>query len=252
MNRLRHEEAGFGVAEAIVAVMIIAIGLVAVLAAFAATEKQTSVAQRQSQAVGIAQRDIESIRNRSYANVATTTVPSPGTDGLDPGDRDPQNPRDPNFYVSAGPPLRFKVKQNFRDKNSAPLPGTPTAGELFVPASASGIAQTSTFNVNGTSGTIHRYLTWRDEFCGVNLPGPAGHLAQRVSDDLLRLSSPLAKAVTSTVLGTQLNAFCADTQDAKRVTVAVVLDRRGNGAGPDRPIWLSTIVYDPARGLITF
>lgn len=247
---LRGEE-GFGLVEAMAATVVIAVGLIAVLGAFASTEKQTSVAQRQAQAAAIGQRELERLRDRPFDKLALTSIPtSAGGDGLDPGDPSPNNPRNPSFYVNdSGSPIRLRIKQEFRDQTSAALAGTPTAGEPFVTASPSGVAPTFTDSVDGNGVTVHRYVTWRDESCAATLPG---NLASRITTNLSRFLLTTANQITGTLLGTKLNLFCADTEDAKRVTVAVVPDRIGNNAGPDRPVWMSTLVYDPDKGLITY
>jgi hypothetical protein len=222
-----------------------------VIASFASTERQTSVAQRQAQATAVGQEELERLRDMPYGQLSLTglpTSPPPADDGLDPGDHSPNNPRNPNFYINGS---AFRIKQDFRDMTSAPLPGTPVAGEPLVTGGS--LPPSSTFSVGntpggGTTGTIHRYVTWRDETCGPSLPGQLNSL---VGDDLVRMATGLVNQVTG-LLGPKLNLFCGDTQDAKRVILAVVLDRPGNRAGPDRPIWLSTVVYDPDKGLITY
>ncbi len=99
----------------------------------------------------------------------------------------------------------LRIKTSYRNMNSADLPGAPAAGEPFV--LGGNVAPRETFTSGSTRGTVHNYVTWQRE------------------------------CVAAT-------GQC-DSEAAKRITVAVVLDRAGNGAGPSKPVWVSTIVADP-------
>ena len=98
---------------------------------------------------------------------------------------------------------------------------------------------------------------------GVRGPGVPDHVGQALGHreverrlDRVRwnaLAGLLQQVLTpiNNLLGTRINAFCAGPgPDAKRVTVAVVLDRTPNKAAPTRPIYMTTLVTDPARGLL--
>ena len=254
-----RSDRGVGMAEVIAAVFVIAIGLVAMLAAFTSTERQTSVATKQSQAIAAGQDELERLRDLPFSQLALSSLPSNASDGLKAGDPIPDNPRNPNFYVSGS---NFLIKKTYGNKNSGPLnpqPGEVVSQEPFVSPIAGGVAPQSRIKVGGSAtddATLYRYITWRDEACGPQLPAGLNAL---ITNNAARLVGSLLNSITNTLLGTKLNLFCADTHDAKRVTVAVVLDRPGSGpdidrraAGPDRPVWLSTIVRDPDKGLISY
>jgi type II secretory pathway pseudopilin PulG len=72
--------------------------------------------------------------------------------------------------------------------------------------------------------------------------------------DTLGNPMALASMLTSTVTGiTQLVGFLLNpntTHNTKRVSVAVWLKDRKVGYGPNKPIWLTSIVTDPTEGLL--
>ncbi|MEX2253573.1 MAG: hypothetical protein WD649_05420 [Thermoleophilaceae bacterium] len=257
--RKLNDERGVGIAEVIAAVFVIAVGLIAMLTAFTSTERQTSVATKQSQAIAAGQDELERLRDLPYNQLALGSLPTHAPDGLKADDPNPENPRNPNYYVTGS---NFEIKKSYRDRNSGPL--DPQSGEVvsqepFVAPIAGGVAPESRIKVGGSStdnATVYRYITWRDESCAPQLPAALQGVVNNVA---ARLVGSLLNSLTGNLLGTKLNLFCADTRDAKRVTVAVVLDRPGSGpdidrrrTGPDRPVWLSTIARDPDKGLISY
>ena len=116
------------------------------------------------------------------------------------------NPKNPDFYVVDGPPKRFRIKQDYHNSASGSVAGVDPAGERLVQGGT--VEHMSSFSVGATTGKVYRYVTYRNEVCG----------------------SPDA---------------CPTDADSKRVTVAVVLDPAANGAGPDRPVYVSTVVTQP-------
>lgn len=138
-----------------------------------------------------------------FASIALSSAPAHEPDGNSPTD---VNPRTPNYYVSQTTPRCFVVKANYADKTPAPGEGC----EALMTGGGLDPGPTS-FDVNGTTGKLHRYMT----------AAPAGCYTVVVS-------------------------ICLDSSGARlrRVTVVVLLDRIPDVSSP-RPIYVSTVVSDP-------
>jgi type II secretory pathway pseudopilin PulG len=209
---------GFTIVEVLVAALLVAIGVVALLGSLDAVSKTNVAAQRHQQALAYGQREIERLRTLDYrTELGLTSFPAASGDGIVAGDATPKTPKNPNYYVSG---TGLQIMTRYTDKTSGLQAGvTPNPEPLVGPGEASlTSAQVNpgpeSFTVNGTSGKIYRYVTWRSEHC------PA--------------------ATTSGITNP-----CDGTKDSKRITIAIVLDAVGNGAGPGKPIWLSSVVSDP-------
>ncbi|MEA2346902.1 MAG: hypothetical protein QOG62_689 [Thermoleophilaceae bacterium] len=256
MRRIRarlHDQTGTSLIEIIVAAFILAVGVAISITTFAQAGKTTQSATRLEQAAAIAERDIESIRSRSFAKIALTSAPAGTTDGLSAGDVNQNNPKNPDYYVSGG---NFTVRSDWNDKTSSLI----ATEALWVNASVSpALLPNENVTVDGLTAHIYRFVTERQESC----PPSAGFL-DPVITSLTPLLSNLVGSVNNLIntgllgqlVSTRLNVFCLDESnpghaDTKRVTVAVVLDSPGNKAAPTRPVWLSTIVTCPQRGAIT-
>ena len=84
MERLRSEE-GFGLIELLIAMTVLAVGLSALLATYSAGYVTLQRASRQGTASALADRTLEALRGKQYANVAvgTTTTPYDATTSPD-------------------------------------------------------------------------------------------------------------------------------------------------------------------------
>ncbi len=198
-------QGGFTLIEVLAALAVLSIGLLGVFTSFNLAGTAAYSAQRHEQAVAVGQAEIERLKALDYSDLALTTAPSNQPAGNPAGDPAPQNPSNPNFYVTAS---GFKVMNNYRDSGSGTVTGTPAAGEPFV-VSAGGAVNPGpeTFDNGQASGRVYRYVTWRDDTC--------------------------------------TGLLCPGNQDGKRVTVAVVMNAAGNRAAPTKPIYISSIVTDP-------
>ena len=92
---------------------------------------------------------------------------------------------------------------------------------------------------------LYRFVSSSGEQC-------ASNLAATVSGSLA--SSTLVGAAQATVTSTasaDVGALCGamGTQQAKRVTVAVVLNKLANGAGLKYPVYVSTLIPNPDAAL---
>ena len=75
---------GFALVELLVAVLILAIGAIAVLGVVDASTRNTFRAEQTQVAINRAQREIEQIRQLDYKDVALTTTPAASSDPEDP------------------------------------------------------------------------------------------------------------------------------------------------------------------------
>jgi prepilin-type N-terminal cleavage/methylation domain-containing protein len=217
INTARRQD-GFTIVEVMVAALLVAIGVVAILGSLDAISKTGVAAQRHQQAVAYGQREIERLRTLDYrTELGLTSLPAASGDGIVAGDPTPNAPKNPNYYVSG---TGLKIMAQYSDKTSGLQPGVSPNPEPLVGAGESGLTSPQVdpgpqnFSINGTSGKIYRYVTWRSEHC------PA--------------------ATTSGITNP-----CPGTKDSKRITIAIMLDAVGNGAGPSKPIWLSSVISDP-------
>lgn len=242
MKRL-NEERGLTIVEVMVAVLLLVLGLGAAVAAFPAASHQTLTGQRNEQAAAVAEKEMEALRSRPYANIAITSAPSQSTNGLNPGEGDTNNPRNPDFYVNGATGL-YRIKQDYHDSTSAAAVGSPAAGEAMIVSAANGVPHTSTVTVGGINMTVYRYVTDHRELCPINF---GNTVADAVSNLVTGLLGGLLGAVNAAI-GTNVNVLCSGVGE-KRVTVAVVPDRAGNKAGVTRPVYMSTMVADPALGI---
>lgn len=71
-NYMRRGEDGFTVVEVLVAVVILGFVLIAVNALLLAGFAQAAVSKRASDAAGVAQQELETLRDLSYANIQAT------------------------------------------------------------------------------------------------------------------------------------------------------------------------------------
>jgi prepilin-type N-terminal cleavage/methylation domain-containing protein len=208
MRRALRSQAGFSMVEVLVVIMLVGIAFVAILGAFDAATLTAIGAQRHEQAIAIGQREVERLRTLDYATQLGMTA-TPVHADVPSSDTSPGNP---NFYVTAS---GLSIKENYGVRSSATL-----ATEAFATTSADSQLTSpqvdpgpTPFDDQGTTGTIYRYVTFRDEHCAV-----------------------------ADIQGFPVADPCPGNQDTKRVTVAVVLDAAGDRAGPSKPIWVSSVV----------
>jgi hypothetical protein len=242
-----RSERGSMLVEALVAAAILLGGGAATLVAYNSTTKASHTAEREAEAVAIAEKELERIVTRPYAQIANCTVPNPGTGRAD----------DPNSWVQGG---QLFVPRNFRpnggyatpppvDVSSAnrvalePLVVSNTAGCIPPEDDASSTGVQSTSKINHAK--LFRFISGRSEQCASNLAATVtGSLASST------LVGTTQTTITSTA-GTDISTLCAamGTQQAKRVTVAVGLSRLDNDAGLKYPVYVSTLIPNPDASL---
>ena len=233
--------------EALVAAAILLGGGAATIVAYDSTTRAAHTAEREAEAVAIAEKELEQIVGRPYAQIANCAVPAAGTGRSD----------DAASWVQGG---QLFVPRNFRPAGgyATPPPVDVTAAnrvavEPFVVNSAAGCSppqdDAASTGVQADSKLNHtklyRFISARGEQC-------ASNLATTVSGSLN--SSSLVGSTQTTITSTaaaDVGSLCAamGTQQAKRVTVAVVLNRIGNGAGLKYPVYVSTLIPNPDAAL---
>jgi len=276
---IRRDESGFSIVETLVALVILVVGLLATLSTFDSAVFGSHTAERGSEAAAIAERELERMLARPYDELVNctnggTTPAHGGTDS-----------RDPTYLIQSGATPTLLIRNHPRiDSDTSMVPGVASAGELFVLDSESSPA----CSVSGNDGTgvvsgplpattdtsdrlfgtkVYRFITWYDEpLCVVSgastiagsvnvvaaASGLIGVVLNSVNTLIVELSASVSAAINANVDGegeAAIDLLCANHRDAKRITVAVVLPRVGNSAGLRKPVYLSTIVPDPADGI---
>jgi hypothetical protein len=233
--------------EALVAATILIGGIAATLVAFDSTTRASHTSEREAEAVAIAEKELERIVNKPYAQIANCTTPPAGTGRSD----DPSSwvqgdqlfvPRDfrPNGGFATPPPVDLSVANRAAIE---PFIVSSTAGCILPEDDASTTGVQSDSKITHTK--LFRFVSGRGEQC-------ASNLATAVSGSLSSstLVGTLQTTVTSTA-STDVSALCATmgVQQAKRVTVAVVLNQVGNDAGLKYPVYVSTLIPNPDASL---
>jgi hypothetical protein len=233
--------------EALVAAALILGGGMAVLAAFDSTTRASHTAEREAESVAIAEKGLERIVTKPYAQVNNCTIPAAGTGRSD----------DPASWVQGN---QLFVPRSFRPAGgwSSPPPADLSAGnrlalEPFAVDSAAGcvepLVDASTTGVASDSKIAHtkvyRFVSYQAGTC-------ASTLNTTVTGSLS--SSSLAGTLQASLTAeasADLSRVCntIQTQQAKRITVAVVLSQVGNGAGLKYPVYVSTLILDPDAAL---
>jgi hypothetical protein len=246
IDRLRCE-AGAMMIEALVAAAIMLGGGAATIAAYDSTTRASHTAEREAEAVAIAEQEMERIVSKPYAQINDCVAPGAGTGRVD----------DPNSWVQG---TRLFVAANFRPRGGYATPpavdlsaGNRVALEDFAVANTTGCVQpqedASSVGVAGNSKITHtkifRFVTYQGQQC-------ASNLGATMTNSLA--SSSLAgttQATLTTTAGADVAALCAAMagQQAKRVTIAVVLNQVDNGAGLKYPVYLSTLIPSPNASL---
>jgi hypothetical protein len=235
------------VIEALVAAAIMLGGGLATIAAYDSTTRASHTAEREAEAVAVAEKEIERIVSKPYAQINDCVAPGAGTGRAD----------DPKSWVQG---TQFFVAADFRPKGAYATPpsvdlsaSNRLALESFSVANTTGCLPSqddaSSVGVAGDSKIAHtkifRFVTYAGEQC-------ASNVGANVTNSLA--SSSLAGTTQTTLTataGADVAALCAamGSQQAKRVTVAVVLNQVDNGAGLKYPVYLSTLIPYPDASL---
>jgi prepilin-type N-terminal cleavage/methylation domain-containing protein len=156
---------GFTLVEVLVAILILATGMIAAFGVFSSSKRASIVSQRHEVAVHQAQREIEQIRAYKYSEVALDSTPTCGA----PSTPDcPANPKHPNQRLQTGSKLRVKPA-------GCGGGGTQPCDEDIVVDASNGKVKPGPDEFwvgsggSAIRGHVYRYVTWRDENCPASL-----------------------------------------------------------------------------------
>jgi Tfp pilus assembly protein PilE len=149
--RVRREEQGFTVVEAMVAALILVIGGLAVLAAVDTAARSTFRAEQSQVQVNVLQEEIERIRELPYESVALTSAPAHSNDQ-----------DNPNWRVSGA---TFAISRDGSDARTMVVQGGALAGGGAISGAAISPGPTP-FESGDVAGDIYRYVVWmNDDTC---------------------------------------------------------------------------------------
>jgi prepilin-type N-terminal cleavage/methylation domain-containing protein len=152
---------GFTLAEVVVAVFVLAIGIVGTLTIFISSKNQSLVAQRHEVAIAQAQRAMEALRAKPYSELALTKKPAIAN-------RLESDPNKLGYYTDADTTdaSSFTVRTGSPGVTERLVLPNPDAGGTVNP-------DPEPFSVGGAgiSGKIYHYVTWRPESCGNDADG---------------------------------------------------------------------------------
>jgi hypothetical protein len=139
-------ERGLTLIEVVVTAAILMVGMLGTFSAFTGAKRTTLAAQHREVAVHQAQREIEKLTTRTYAQLKLTAQPQASLDPANPGSR----------VIGA----YFKTRPDLTEP--LVLPSDPGPSGLVSP----GPEPFSVAAGNSVvSGNVYRYVTWRDEHC---------------------------------------------------------------------------------------
>jgi prepilin-type N-terminal cleavage/methylation domain-containing protein len=137
-------EAGFTLFELLIAMAVIAIGLIALVSGFDHSRELVGTAEKTEAASHRAERELERILALPWASVGHATAPVHDADTASPA-----------YYVSGA---NYQWDQGTTGPQSEPL-AVDAAGSL-------GATPTTWLDSEGRlGGEVHRFVTWTGEFC---------------------------------------------------------------------------------------
>jgi Tfp pilus assembly protein PilV len=149
--RLGDDEAGFTIIEVLVAAIILVLGAIGIFLSLVAGIHNVQRAKNTQVAADIAQREMERLHSLTFEQLALTEAPEHSTEAASPNSR-----------VNSAR-TKFNVKRT----------GTAEERELVIssakgkvapgPVSGESASGASSFNVDGVSGKIYRYIVWEPE-----------------------------------------------------------------------------------------
>lgn len=196
MRRPSEREAGFTIVEVLVAAVILTIGALTTFALLSAANRNTDRAKASQVALNLAQQELEALRSMTNEELALTTYPPHSSDALEP-----------DYRVSSSGSTFATVREPRSSYRSLVVNGREIEGESGEFVEGGVVVPSESFDSGDVSGTIHRYVLWRnDEACG---------------------------------------SACPTSQDYKQVVVAVKLDTPGNQAGERGYVEAQSDFVDP-------
>ena len=137
---------GFALIETLVAVLVLAIGAMAVLGVVDTSTRNTFRAEQTQVAINRAQRELEQIRQLDYEDLALTTTPSASSD-----------PDDPRYRVNGS---QFAVGWDGTTPSDYAEMAVKNIGGLTAGTVNPG---PTSFTSGDISGKVYRYVVWRND-----------------------------------------------------------------------------------------
>jgi type II secretory pathway pseudopilin PulG len=255
MSRAGSEQ-GFTIIEVLVAAVILIAVIAATSALFIQGSDASLASQRQSQAISVADEQIEMIREevktKGFDALAMSALPSTGSGsslnaiGLGNTYTDPNHFVTPSQTGCGSSSAGYAIEANWDDSSEGPATEvtpfascadtTSTVDEPLEVLSGGFVApQQTSIAVGSDTATVDTYVT--DSYVGCN--GSLGSCPSTTSGSVTGCSWPT---------GTTASTTCAD---ARRVIVAVVMNNHGYATGgrseigPNSPVYVSTIFTNP-------
>jgi prepilin-type N-terminal cleavage/methylation domain-containing protein len=137
------DERGMTIVEVMVALALMAVGVLAVMTTFDGSRDLVSNGEKSGIAAHQGELEIEKALSLDYDAIALPAVPGHSASNTDP-----------DFYVSSGGTYQW-------DQSASPAPADP----LVADAAHGALTHVSTWNDGQSrlSGSIYRYVTWIDD-----------------------------------------------------------------------------------------
>lgn len=154
MRTGRSNEAGFTIAEVLVAILILTIGAMTTFGLLSAATRNAQRAKASQVALEYAEQELEYLRSLSNKELALNATPSPSSNPLSPGYR--VNSGNETFALSREPLAEYKtLVRNGREL----FGGGEVSGGVVSPGP-------TPFTSGDVKGKVFRYIVWRnDEKC---------------------------------------------------------------------------------------
>lgn len=147
-----RSEAGFTLAEVVIAIFILALATLAVVQVFDASTRNAFRAEQTQAAINVAQREIEEIRNLDYDQVALSSTPTFVDD-----DNDPRQRVDTTRFDASDDGSLFEMVRNGGSLDDG---GSINCSTTSSPCTPSGPED---FTSGDISGEIFRFVVWRND-----------------------------------------------------------------------------------------
>lgn len=170
-------QAGFGLIEAIVATLLVAVGALALFGVFDSSSKAATATNREEVAANQAERQIEWVRTLAYKEVWMASVPSPGAGGS-------ANPL--SRVTNSGVNAQYSVGGDTSRKEELVSPATTTGAQRTGSGIAPGPTAFSVATGSGQqiTGKIYTFVSWRDEECPLVNLGPLQSSVDSINSSL--------------------------------------------------------------------
>jgi prepilin-type N-terminal cleavage/methylation domain-containing protein len=151
----RHAETdGFTVVELLVAIVILAVGVLAAITVFDTSKRATRVSERLESQNHVAQRELERVESLPYSQVALTGVPTPVADSANP-----------DYYVGSGTCPNFTWDQSGAHSDQLVINNCSYPG--ISQAVTAGVVSPTPDTTDYPGYAVYDFVTWvNDSVCG--------------------------------------------------------------------------------------